>query len=59
MILKSNKHKVGKSCNLSIATSQNWTDKSSGEKKEKTEWHRIVFVGVSWGDYESIFKKGS
>ena len=30
------------SCNLSIATSQSWTDKSSGEKKEKTEWHRIV-----------------
>ena len=28
------------SCNLSIATSQNWTDKSSGEKKEKTEWHK-------------------
>ena len=27
---------------LSIATSQNWKDKSSGERKEKTEWHRIV-----------------
>jgi single-strand DNA-binding protein len=27
---------------LSIATSQSWKDKSSGEKKEKTEWHRIV-----------------
>ena len=27
---------------LSIATSQTWKDKSSGEKKEKTEWHRIV-----------------
>ena len=27
---------------LSIATSQSWKDKNSGEKKEKTEWHRIV-----------------
>ena len=27
---------------LSIATSQSWKDKSSGERKEKTEWHRIV-----------------
>ena len=38
------KQKVnGKSvARLSIATSQSWKDKSSGEKKEKTEWHRIV-----------------
>ena len=27
---------------LSLATSQSWKDKSSGERKEKTEWHRIV-----------------
>ena len=27
---------------LSIATSQSWKDKTSGEKKEKTEWHRVV-----------------
>ena len=27
---------------LSIATGQSWKDKSSGEKKEKTEWHRVV-----------------
>ena len=27
---------------LSVATSQSWKDKSSGERKEKTEWHRIV-----------------
>ena len=27
---------------LSIATSQSWKDKASGEKKEKTEWHRVV-----------------
>ena len=29
-------------CNLSIATSEAWKDKQTGEKKEKTEWHRIV-----------------
>jgi len=28
--------------NLSIATSENWRDKDSGEKREKTEWHRVV-----------------
>ncbi|MDG2334663.1 MAG: single-stranded DNA-binding protein [Myxococcota bacterium] len=30
---------------FSIATSENWTDKTSGEKVEKTEWHRIVVWG--------------
>ena len=29
-------------CNLSIATSESWKDKMSGERKEKTEWHRVV-----------------
>ena len=46
------------SCNLSIATSQNWTDKSSGEKKEKTEWHRIVFFGRSAEIIDQYVKKG-
>ena len=31
----------GKVCNFSVATSENWKDKNTGEKKEKTEWHRI------------------
>lgn len=31
--------------NLSIATSENWTDKTSGQKQEKTEWHRVVIFG--------------
>lgn len=30
-------------CNISVATTESWNDKSSGEKVEKTEWHRIVF----------------
>ena len=46
------------SCNLSIATSQNWTDKSSGEKKEKTEWHRVVFFGRSAEVIDQYVKKG-
>jgi single-strand DNA-binding protein len=29
-------------CNLSIATSENWRDKNTGERREKTEWHRVV-----------------
>ena len=31
--------------NVSVATSFQWTDKASGEKKEETEWHRVVFRG--------------
>ena len=30
-------------CNVTIATSRQWKDKTSGEKKEETEWHRVVF----------------
>ena len=32
-------------CNLSVATSEQWKDKQSGEKKEKTEWHRVTVFG--------------
>ena len=30
-------------CNIKIATSESWKDKQTGEKKETTEWHRVVF----------------
>ena len=30
-------------CNVSIATTRNWKDKTSGERQEETEWHRVVF----------------
>ncbi len=33
----------GAICNVSIATTRSWKDKTSGERKEETEWHRIVF----------------
>ena len=32
----------GKVVNLSVATSDQWRDKTSGERKERTEWHRVV-----------------
>jgi single-strand DNA-binding protein len=32
-------------CNISVATSENWKDKTTGEKKELTEWHRVTFYG--------------
>ena len=31
--------------NLSIATTESWKDKESGENRDKTEWHRVVFFG--------------
>jgi single-strand DNA-binding protein len=32
-------------CNFSVATAETWKDKNTGEKREKTEWHRIVVFG--------------
>ena len=29
---------------MSVATSENWRDKATGERKEKTEWHRVVIL---------------
>ncbi len=49
----------GAVCNVSIATSRNWKDKASGERKEETEWHRVVFfdrLAEIAGEY---LKKGS
>lgn len=31
--------------NLNVATSEHWTDKQTGQKQEKTEWHRVVMFG--------------
>jgi single-strand DNA-binding protein len=50
----------GKICNLRIATSENWKDKATGERKERTEWHTVVLqsdglVGVA----ERFLRKGS
>ncbi|WP_313444533.1 single-stranded DNA-binding protein [Brevundimonas sp.] len=46
--------------NLSIATSETWRDKSSGERKEKTEWHRVVIFNDNIVKVvENYVKKGS
>ena len=45
--------------NVSVATSFQWTDKASGEKKEETEWHRIVFRGRLAEVAGEYLKKGS
>src|SRR3954469_1410015 len=49
----------GKVVNLSIATSESWTDKSSGEKKQRTEWHRVVIFSEGLAKVaEQYLKKG-
>jgi single-strand DNA-binding protein len=46
--------------NLSIATSESWRDKSSGERKEKTEWHRVVIFNENLCKIaEQYLKKGA
>ena len=46
--------------NLSIATSENWRDKQSGERKEKTEWHRVVIFNENLAKVaEQYLRKGS
>lgn len=45
--------------NITLATSETWNDKSSGEKKEKTEWHRVVFFGKLAEIVGQYVKKGS
>ncbi len=50
----------GKVVNLSIATSETWRDKNSGERQEKTEWHRVVIFNEKLGEVaERFLKKGS
>lgn len=46
-------------CNLSVATSYSWNDKDSGEKKEETEWHRVVFRGRLAEVAAEYLRKGS
>src|SRR3954452_11159571 len=46
--------------NLSVATSENWRDKQTGERKEKTEWHRVVIFNENLGKIaEQYLKKGA
>ena len=45
--------------NISIATSESWKDKESGENRDKTEWHRVVFFGNLAEIAERYLDKGS
>ncbi len=50
----------GKVVNLTIATSDSWTDKASGERKERTEWHRVVIFNERLAENaERYLKKGA
>lgn len=45
--------------NISVATSEQWTDKNSGQKQERTEWHRVVFFGKLAEIAGEYLRKGS
>lgn len=50
----------GKVCNMTIATSENWRDKNSGERRERTEWHRVaIFSEGLVRVAEQYLRKGS
>lgn len=50
----------GRVCNLSVATSETWRDKASGERRERTEWHRVVVFNENLVKLcENYLRKGS
>ena len=50
----------GKVCNLSIATSERWKDRNTGEQRERTEWHRVAIYSEGLvGIAEQYLRKGS
>lgn len=50
----------GKVCNLSVATSERWRDRNSGDMQERTEWHRVVVFDDKIAEVcERYLKKGS
>lgn len=50
----------GRVCNLRIATSENWRDKNTGERREKTEWHTVAIFSEGLVKVcEQYLKKGS
>jgi single-strand DNA-binding protein len=48
-----------KVANLSLATSDSWKDRNTGERKERTEWHRVVIFGNLADIAERYLRKGS
>lgn len=49
----------GAICNLTMATSESWKDKATGQPQEQTEWHRVVFHGKLAEIAGEYLKKGS
>ena len=49
----------GSVVNFNVATSESWTDKNSGERREQTEWHRVTFFGRSAEVIQQYGRKGS
>jgi single-strand DNA-binding protein len=49
----------GSVTNISVATSESWKDKQTGEKQERTEWHRIVFFNRLADISAEYLRKGS
>jgi len=49
----------GAVANITLATSESWKDKNSGEKQERTEWHRVVFFGRLAEIAGEYLKKGA
>jgi single-strand DNA-binding protein len=50
----------GKIVSFSVATSESWNDKASGERKEKTQWHRVAIFNERLGEVaEKYLRKGS
>lgn len=45
-------------CNMSVATSETWADKNTGEKQERTEWHKIVVFGKTAENCGKYLAKG-
>lgn len=49
-----------KVCNLSVATSESWKDKNTGERRDKTEWHRVVIYNDKLAEVAANYlKKGA
>lgn len=46
-------------CNLSVATTESWTDKNTNQKQEKTEWHKVIFFAKPAEIINQYSKKGS
>jgi single-strand DNA-binding protein len=50
----------GRVVTFSVATSESWTDRNSGERKEKTQWHRVAIYNEKLGEIaEKYLRKGS